>query len=207
MTMVVVFQLNLWLWVEVTTNSNYFDVPPMLSAIASSVAFLTCSSSAFKFCSFLLPLSSSFNVITFASFSSSLSPRLKGSLSATGLGSTVDNGCHLLVLAPLTGVVLVGAVAVVVEDGFGEAEYMSLISSGGPSWNDTLRLPLGERRPEPAVPGRNKLGFARGRLDVRGGASPSFSSSLEKSSPISCGSASYRCRSAERRPSALRRLG
>jgi hypothetical protein len=32
------------------------------------------------------------------SFSSSLSPRLKGSLSVSpiGLGSTVDNGCHLL---------------------------------------------------------------------------------------------------------------
>jgi hypothetical protein len=40
------------------------------------------------------------------SFSSSLSPRLKGSLSVSpiGLGSIVDSGCHLLCLP--TGAVL-----------------------------------------------------------------------------------------------------
>lgn len=35
------------------------------------------------------------------SLSSSLSPKLKGSLSAIGLGSTVDKGCHLLGLPAL----------------------------------------------------------------------------------------------------------
>lgn len=45
---------------------------------------------------------------SFVSFSSSLSPRLKGSLSAslTGFGSTVDNGCHLLCLDTLLGSLL-----------------------------------------------------------------------------------------------------
>jgi hypothetical protein len=73
--------------------------------------------------------------------------------------------------------------------GLGEAEYISLISSGGPSWNDTLRAVPGDGR---RSLGLNRFGLASGRLDVRGGASPSRSSSFEKSSPMGCMSASYR---------------
>ena len=66
------------------------------------------------------------------SFSSSLSPRLKGSCSPRGDGSTDDNGCHLLCLPP--------------EDGAGaglaglDAPAEAPISVGGPSWNDTFLL-------------------------------------------------------------------
>lgn len=66
-----------------------FEEPTSLD-IASAVAFLSWSLSGTAVCSLVL-----------ISFSSSLSPRLNGSFSATGEGSTVDNGCHLLdLLAP-----------------------------------------------------------------------------------------------------------
>src|SRR6266536_27593 len=65
---------------------------PMFSAIASAAAFLSLSASSILIS---FPPTRSLD-----SFSSSLSPRLNGSLSCTpiGLGSTVDNGCHLLCL-------------------------------------------------------------------------------------------------------------
>lgn len=62
-----------------------------LSDIASAAAFRSRSSSS----STLLPLLSG---LSLASLSSSLSPRLNGSFSAMGLGSTADSGCHLLAL-------------------------------------------------------------------------------------------------------------
>lgn len=172
-------------------NPIYFVSLAMLSLIASSVAFLTLSSSSLvpflpASSVVLVPAdattSSSFSEMGLASFSSSLSPRLNGSLSPTGLGSTVESGCHLLDFPPEPG-----AAAVVMDDGFGFVdEYISWISSGGPSWNDTLRLFPGEgRRSESLAPERKRLGFASGRLDVRGGASPSRNSSLEKSSSMS----------------------
>jgi hypothetical protein len=64
------------------------------------------------------------------SFSSSLSPRLKGSFSATGEGSTLASGCHLLGLPPVE----MGRLEV------DEASYRLSISVGGPSWKETLRL-------------------------------------------------------------------
>jgi hypothetical protein len=60
---------------------------PMSPDMASSVAFLTLSAS------------SGFMSLFFASLSSSLSPRLNGSLSPIGDGSTAESGCHLLGLA------------------------------------------------------------------------------------------------------------
>lgn len=142
--------------------------------------------------------STSFNVIGLASLSSSLSPKLNGSFSMTGEGSTADIGCHLLGLAATGG----GSV----DLGLFGPEYMSFTSSDGASWNVTFRIPAGDLRPD-ALLFRNKLGFANGRLDVLGGGSPSRSPSFEKSSPINCGSASYFCISALRRAiSALRRL-
>jgi hypothetical protein len=39
------------------------------------------------------------SLLSFTSRSSSLSPRLKGSFSTIGFGSTGDSGCHLLALA------------------------------------------------------------------------------------------------------------
>lgn len=67
-----------------------------LSAIASAAAFLSLSSES-SVSSNLMPALSG---LSLASLSSSLSPRLKGSFSAMGLGSTEDNGCHLLDLPP-----------------------------------------------------------------------------------------------------------
>jgi hypothetical protein len=48
--------------------------------------------------------------LSFVSFSSSLSPRLNGSLSVMGLGSTADSGCHLLAF-PGAGVPSLAVVA------------------------------------------------------------------------------------------------
>lgn len=79
--------------------------------IASAVACLSCSLSGTVVCSLVL-----------VSFSSSLSPRLNGSFSATGEGSTVAKGCHLLDLLPLDTLRPVS------------------ISVGGPSWKETFRL-------------------------------------------------------------------
>lgn len=64
--------------------------------MASAAAFRNLSSSS----STLLPPLSGLSLV---SLSSSLSPRLKGSFSAMGLGSTADSGCHLLVLPPEAG--------------------------------------------------------------------------------------------------------
>ena len=88
------------------------------------------------------------------SLSSSLSPRLKGSLSATGLGSTFDKGSHLLGLPA--------------GEGFrsGREPGGIPISSGAPSWNDTLR---GAVDGIEGV-GLKSSGFARGRVVRRGGA-------------------------------------
>lgn len=63
-----------------------------LSAIASAVACFNRSVS-----SILISLAPA--VLSFISRSSSLSPRLKGSFSTIGFGSTEDRGCHLLALA------------------------------------------------------------------------------------------------------------
>lgn len=61
-------------------------------------------------------------LLSFASFSSSLSPRLKGSLSEIGFGSIDDNGCHLLCLPG-------GGVALLSLGGIrGEASYWSMSS-------------------------------------------------------------------------------
>jgi hypothetical protein len=58
---------------------------------------------------FIRSASSEFASLLFASLSSSLSPRLKGSLSTIGDGSTVDRGCHLLNLLPTEEVRLIGS--------------------------------------------------------------------------------------------------
>lgn len=50
-------------------------------------------------------LISLFPALSFISLSSSLSPRLNGSFSTMGFGSTEDSGCHLLVLTALPGAV------------------------------------------------------------------------------------------------------
>lgn len=123
---------------------------PMVSDMASAAAFFSRSASS-AFAS--LPPTRSL-----VSFSSSLSPRLKGSLSPspTGLGSIVDSGCHLLCLLG------VGAFspAWVVDWGL-------FISSGGPGEKATFR-------PSPdfgvAGVGLKRSGLARGRVDRRGGA-------------------------------------
>ena len=68
-------------------------------ALASAAAFLSLSASSSSFFpSFATGAGVVTALVSFVSRSSSLSPRLKGSLSATGLGSTIDRGCHLLVL-------------------------------------------------------------------------------------------------------------
>jgi hypothetical protein len=75
----------------ISAGSGFRDFgSSMLSAIASAAAFLSLSASSILIS---FPPTRSFD-----SFSSSLSPRLNGSLSVSpiGLGSTVDNGCHLL---------------------------------------------------------------------------------------------------------------
>lgn len=89
--------------IQIPIIRNYFDssglVAPLVSwsleeptssDTDSIVACLVCSPSEPVACSLVL-----------VSFSSSLSPRLNGSFSATGDGSTVDNGCHLLALPPV----------------------------------------------------------------------------------------------------------
>lgn len=91
--------------------------------------------------------------LAFVSFSSSLSPRLNGSCSPTGDGSTVVNGCHLLGLPPVDGASLAGSDV---------PQALLPISVGGPSWKDTFRL-SGE---EDEV--LCKSGLARG-LGGRGG--------------------------------------
>jgi hypothetical protein len=92
----------------------------------------------------------------FVSLSSSLSPRLKGSFSATGEGSTADRGCHL------PGLLLDRGCFVGIED----PEYRSSISSGGPLLNDTLLPP-----PPPAIGvDLNRSGLATGRGGFLGGA-------------------------------------
>lgn len=103
--------------------------------------------------------------------SSSLSPRLNGSLSATGDGSTVDSGCHLLdLLAVLRAPALVFALLLAVPLALLAlllvlAENESWISSGGPSWKDTLRR-SGEAE---ALLLLNRSGLACGRGGRGGG--------------------------------------
>ena len=80
---------------------------------------------------FSLSLSSG-RVSFFFDSSSSLSPRLNGSWSATGSGLAVDRGCHLLALPPLETTLFVES---------GDARYPTSISSGGPSWKETRRSP------------------------------------------------------------------
>lgn len=147
----------------------------MSSAIASAVAF--CNRS----------VSSALGSLVFVSFSSSLSPTLKGSCSATGEGSTVDKGCHLLCLLPADPVRLTGS-----------GLRLMLRISSAPSWNETLRLS------GVAGVGLKRSGLASGLVDRGWGAPPdrtpyvrnalsslrkwclpseSRSSSAEKSSP------------------------
>ena len=83
--------------------------------------------------------------LTLVSLSSSLSPRLNGSLSVIGEGSTADRGCHLLALPPETGVL----------NGFVEPGRESGISSAGPDWKATFR-------PDPGEPDLRRSGFASG---------------------------------------------
>lgn len=104
--------------------------------------------------------SASSALLSFAliSLSSSLSPRLKGSFSATGEGSTADRGCHLLALLLDRGCFV----------GFDDPEYRSSISSGGPLLNDTLLPPPA---PAPAVGlDLKRSGLATGRGGFLGGA-------------------------------------
>jgi hypothetical protein len=118
------------------------ELDPKSSAIASAVADLTRSASSV--------------LISFGleSLSSSLSPRLNGSCSAIGDGSTVERGCHLLGF-PVEPAVRFS------ESG---ASYrLSVIVCGGPSWKETFR-----RSDEEA--GLKRLAFASGRAGGGGGA-------------------------------------
>lgn len=83
---------------DTSTLLSSFDPDPISPAIASAVASFICSLSPAVLCS-----------LDLGSFSSSLSPRLNGSFSETGDGSTVDKGCHLLGLLPADEVCLSGA--------------------------------------------------------------------------------------------------
>jgi hypothetical protein len=102
-------------------------------------------------------LSASSALLSFLiSFSSSLSPKLKGSLSAspTGLGSTADNGCHLLCFpadASFAGT-------------RGEVRYSSRSSGEGVGLNETFR-PSDERGGVGV--GLKRSGLARGRVERR----------------------------------------
>lgn len=94
---------KVWSGVEYARRLDYFFASSFLallstrlSAIASAAAFLSLSSESSESSS-LMPVLSG---LSLASLSSSLSPRLKGSFSAMGLGSTEDSGCHLLDLPP-----------------------------------------------------------------------------------------------------------
>lgn len=81
-------------WVPVTSAGSGFRAGSLMrSDMASAAAFLSLSASSTRTSCF--PPTRSLD-----SFSSSLSPRLNGSFSVspTGLGSTVDSGCHLLCL-------------------------------------------------------------------------------------------------------------
>lgn len=117
---------------------------PISSAIASAAACFNRSLSSVR---------GSF----FFDSSSSLSTRLNGSWSATGLGSTAESGCHLLDLPPPEAGRFVES---------GDARYGVSISSGGPSWNETLR-------PFPDCGrggvGLNNSGLAKGLVDRLGG--------------------------------------
>lgn len=129
-----------------------------LSAIASAAALrnLSASSAPAPFEPDPLPAPAPAVVVVVAlslrSFSSSLSPRLKGSLSVIGLGSTADSGCHLLCLLP-------GGVAVSRAPSFGDELYASISSVS--SLKATLRPSLGLGDLDGGG-GLNKLGFARG---------------------------------------------
>ena len=92
-----------------------FHFPALSLGAASVVSFFACPSSVVW-------------SFAFVSFSSSLSPKLKGSFSPIGDGSTVASGCHLLDLPPVDGPVLVDS----------DALFEVGISVGGPSWKDTL---------------------------------------------------------------------
>lgn len=76
----------------VSAGSGFTSGPPMVSDMASAAAFFSRSASS--------ALTSLPPTRSLVSFSSSLSPKLNGSLSPspTGLGSTADSGCHLLCL-------------------------------------------------------------------------------------------------------------
>jgi hypothetical protein len=63
-------------------------------------------------------------VLSLVSRSSSLSPRLNGSLSTMGFGSTGDSGCHLLVLTAPAAAVLSSF-----GGSLGEALYASMSST------------------------------------------------------------------------------
>lgn len=132
----------------VSAASGFTSGSPIVPDMASAAAFLSRSASSV--------LTSFPPTRSLDSFSSSLSPRLKGSLSAspTGLGSTEDNGCHLL---DLPGV---GAFSPAL--GLGESR---LISSGGPPWNDTFR-PSADFGV--AGVGLKRSGLASGRVERRG---------------------------------------
>lgn len=152
-------------------NEKYTDGKEKKSRIHASIAyassllsFLSCVSSAFtspvggfSTALFSFPFGGSF------SFSSSLSPRLNGSFSATGDGSTIDSGCHLLDLPP-------GAAPPNATPCLGMLLLVSPvsppgISSGGPSWKATRRALLGDWEWDLS---RNRSGFANGRVG-RGG--------------------------------------
>lgn len=95
------------------------EVPPISSAMASAAAFFSLSVS-----SILISLPPTRSLL---SFSSSLSPRLKGSLSVSpmGFGSTVDSGCHLLALLDE----LLGVLPESLAPSLGEVLYRSLLGS------------------------------------------------------------------------------
>ena len=116
----------------------FFPSEPRSSDIASAVA--RCNRSA----------SAGLGSFVFFASSSSLSPRLNGSCSATGSGLTACRGCHLLLfLLPGEGTRF---------DGSGEP----LISSGSPSWKETRGF-----APDCGVAGvgLKRSGFAAGRVE------------------------------------------
>lgn len=88
---------------QIPTIRNYFDSSGLVAPLVSWSFEVPTSSDtdsivACLICSPSEPVACSLVLVSLVSFSSSLSPRLNGSFSATGEGSTVDNGCHLLAL-------------------------------------------------------------------------------------------------------------
>lgn len=92
--------------IQVPIIRNYFDSSGLVAPLVSWSLEEPTSSDTDSIVACLIfspsePVACSLVLVSLVSFSSSLSPRLNGSFSATGEGSTVDNGCHLLALPPV----------------------------------------------------------------------------------------------------------